>query len=265
VCFKRNWPVLLAVALQAESLWKLLKWALDWRGRYDSLAATYHEIGGASAVIGYILDPPPLFYPLAFFVGLILIWWNFRRNRRNVHIHHVEIREHMGIGASVSPVVVQWKDVPEAIGAFAESSLLKARDKWKAQFEEACEKGHEVEEQIRNIRTKFTGGHVPDDTPEAGHLATAQRKLEIFANSHDLAKDELRRAWEGLLSDIHKKLTSGKLIAKGFRAPHVAGSPEIEIPPSEWRILLIDIAKSDAFRGGETVYAGLMISKCPPA
>jgi tRNA_anti-like len=85
---KKNWPALLAIALQAESLWKFLKSAMDWRGRYDALAETYHEIGGASVVLGYILDPPPLFYPLAFFAGLILIWWNFHRNRPNVHIHH---------------------------------------------------------------------------------------------------------------------------------------------------------------------------------
>jgi tRNA_anti-like len=82
---KKYWPALLAIALQAESLWKFLKWALDWRGRYDALAETYHEIGGASAVIGYILDPPPWFYPLAFLAGLILIWWNFHRNREQAN------------------------------------------------------------------------------------------------------------------------------------------------------------------------------------
>jgi len=47
--------------------------------RYDALAATYHEVGGVDAVIGYILDPPPWFYPLAFVAGIILIWWNFHR------------------------------------------------------------------------------------------------------------------------------------------------------------------------------------------
>jgi hypothetical protein len=68
---KKYWPTLLAIALQAESIWKLLKWAMDWRGRYDAFAATYHDIGGTSVVIGFILDPPPWFYPLSFFVGLI--------------------------------------------------------------------------------------------------------------------------------------------------------------------------------------------------
>jgi hypothetical protein len=82
---KKYWPTLLAAALQAESLWKFLKWALDWRGRYDALAATYHEIGGVGAVIGYIVDPPPWFYPLAFVVGFILIWWNFRRSREQAN------------------------------------------------------------------------------------------------------------------------------------------------------------------------------------
>jgi hypothetical protein len=83
--FKKYWPTLLGLALQAESLWKAFKWALDWRGRYDALAGTYHEVGGAGVVIGYILDPPPWFYPLAFLAGLILIWWNFRRNREQAN------------------------------------------------------------------------------------------------------------------------------------------------------------------------------------
>jgi hypothetical protein len=79
--FSRNWPLVVAFLLQGESLWRLFKWALDWRGRYDALAATYHEVGGMGAVIGYILDPPAWLYPLAFVAGLVLLWWNFRRNR----------------------------------------------------------------------------------------------------------------------------------------------------------------------------------------
>jgi len=79
--FKKYWPAMLGIALQAGSIWKFIKWALDWRGRYDALAATYHETGGASAVIGYILNPPPWFYPVAFVVGFALIWWNFQRVR----------------------------------------------------------------------------------------------------------------------------------------------------------------------------------------
>jgi hypothetical protein len=74
------------LSLQAENLWKLFKWALDWRGRYDSLAATYHEVGGGGVVIGYILDPPPWVYPASFVAGFVLIWWNFHRNREQANV-----------------------------------------------------------------------------------------------------------------------------------------------------------------------------------
>lgn len=163
--------------------------------------------------------------------------------------------------------LLEWKDVPEAIEAFAEPSLLKARDKWKEQFEVANENGHDAEDQIRNIRKKFANGHVPDDTPEAGTLATARENLVALATSHDLAEDELRLAWNELRGDIHKKLSGGELIAKAFRASHVAGSKEIQIPSAQWRILSLDTAKSEAIKkdGGESVYIGLMICKYPPA
>jgi hypothetical protein len=159
--------------------------------------------------------------------------------------------------------LLEWKNVPEAIEAFAESPLLKARDKWKAQLEEACGKAPDAEDQIRNIRKKFANGYVPDDTPEAGALATARERLVALAMSHDLARDELKLARNELRSDIHRKLSVGALIAKGFQVPHIAGSAEFEIPPAEWRILLLDIEKSEAIRkdDGGGVYTGLMISK----
>jgi hypothetical protein len=77
---RKHWPWCLALLLQVESLWRFIKWALDWRGRYDALAESYHEIGGGSAMIGYILNPPPWFYPAAFVAGLALIFWNSNRN-----------------------------------------------------------------------------------------------------------------------------------------------------------------------------------------
>jgi hypothetical protein len=80
---QKYWPWLVALLLQGESIWRFIKWILDWRGRYDALAETYHEIGGFGAVIGYILDPPPWFYPVAFLAGVILIGWNFKRNRES--------------------------------------------------------------------------------------------------------------------------------------------------------------------------------------
>jgi hypothetical protein len=155
--FKKNWPALVAAALQAESLWKFLKWALDWRGRYDGLAATYHEIGGASAMIGYILDPPPWFYPLAFFVGLILIWWNFRRNRRNVHIHHVEVREHAGIGVGHLGTPSRGIESPPILSKTIASSDYH----WQFDSQMAVE----IAARLRN-RTEWKDKIIIDVTPE---------------------------------------------------------------------------------------------------
>jgi hypothetical protein len=76
---KKYWPAVLAVAAQFPALWNFIKWLLDWRGRVDALAATYHEIGGWDAMIGYILDPPPWLYQIAFIASVLLIWLNVRR------------------------------------------------------------------------------------------------------------------------------------------------------------------------------------------
>lgn len=81
---KKHWPAILGVVLQGPSLWNLILSALDWRGRFDSLVAIYHDVGGYSVVIGFILSPPSWFYPVAFGIGLILIWWDF-----NVRSHKV--------------------------------------------------------------------------------------------------------------------------------------------------------------------------------
>ena len=50
--FKKFWLLGLAGLLQFSSAWQFIKWALDWRGRYDAMGASYREIGGVDAMIG---------------------------------------------------------------------------------------------------------------------------------------------------------------------------------------------------------------------
>jgi|SRR5271166_2309040 len=76
---KKHWPSVLAVALQLNAVVGLVTSALDWRSRYDAFTETLTEVGGVSAVIGYVLNPPSWFYPAAFVVGLLLIYWDFWR------------------------------------------------------------------------------------------------------------------------------------------------------------------------------------------
>jgi tRNA_anti-like len=86
--FKKYWKSILGTALWLWPIWDFIKWLLDWRGRIDALAASYHDIGGYYVMIAYLLNPPSWLYPPFMIGGLALIWWNFHRNRPNVHIHH---------------------------------------------------------------------------------------------------------------------------------------------------------------------------------
>jgi hypothetical protein len=128
---KKYWLALLGVALQAETLWKFLKWILDWRGRYDALAATYHEVGGSGVAIGYILDPPAWFYPAAFLAGLILIWWNFHWNREQPHtsfpsdLAAAEIYQDNGRCPEASNAVRESTKTPVAQSAPTEAPVLQ--------------------------------------------------------------------------------------------------------------------------------------------
>jgi hypothetical protein len=79
----------------------------------------------------------------------------------------------------------------------------------------------------------------------------------------DMAKDELRRAWDALRADIHAKLLNGNLVARGFRCPHVVGSSEVVIPASEWRVLFLENVKSEASSktSSDALYEGVVIRK----
>lgn len=80
--FKKYWKSILGVAFWLGPIWDFIKWCLDWRGRVDALAATYHDIGGYHNVIAYLLNPPSWLYPPFMIAGLALIWWNLQRPKK---------------------------------------------------------------------------------------------------------------------------------------------------------------------------------------
>ena len=152
-----------------------------------------------------------------------------------------------------------WKSAPDAVEAFAEPTLRATRDRWSQKFDEAHESKERAEDAIRGIRKTFANGSVPENAPEARLIDNNLRQLEVSARQSDIATEELRRAWDALRSDIHKKLCSGKLISRGFRVPHVSGNSEVNISSEEWRVLTLDNAQSEAIRDGELLYTGLLI------
>ena len=143
-----------------------------------------------------------------------------------------------------------------------EGGVIAARDKWIETFQEAYTKGHEAEDQIREIQ-KQHGANPANDTDEGRLLDLNRRRLEACTMQSDIAKDELKRAWNDLRDDLQKKMLDGLLVARGFREPHVAGGTEVEIPSSEWRILVLDNVNSEALRkgSGAVIYSGVAFGK----
>jgi hypothetical protein len=80
--FKKYWKSILGVAFWLGPIWDFIKWCLDWRGRVDTLAATYHDIGGYHVIIAYLLNPPSWLYLPFMIAGLVLIWWNVQRPKK---------------------------------------------------------------------------------------------------------------------------------------------------------------------------------------
>ncbi len=127
---------------------------------------------------------------------------------------------------------------------------------------EAFEKGHAAEDDLRKLTNK--GAEYPaDGTDAARGVDRARRMMQAAAYQRDIAKGELPSAWEALRADVHKKLSSGILVGKGFRSPHAGGAPEITIPQDEWRILALDNVKSEVTtkRDGQVAYVGVLIAE----
>jgi hypothetical protein len=76
-------------------------------------------------------------------------------------------------------------------------------------------------------------------------------------------EDDLKHAWDRVRGDIERQLAEGILISKGIAIPHIPSKDETEIPPHEWRIMIINpvdetaVGKSD----GEVKYIGVLIGR----
>lgn len=164
-------------------------------------------------------------------------------------------------GSSRSPSV-EWRSAPEAIESLTNPALVSARDKFKDDFERAYIEGKDAEDRIRAIDDAHPSLNTAP--PEVVSERDRQhRRMVARSKASDYAQQDLRDAWDALRNNIEGQLQSGALIAKGFRAPHVGGNPEVNIAAAEWRILTLENVKSEALRkdSGETVYVGIVIGR----
>jgi hypothetical protein len=77
---RRRWISILTLLGFVPSLWSGIKWLFDWGARVD-LVATKIELGWGDALMEFLLNPPPWFAIVAVPIGLLLIWWDSRRQQ----------------------------------------------------------------------------------------------------------------------------------------------------------------------------------------
>jgi hypothetical protein len=78
VWITKHWRAAVGVGLAVESIWKGIKWILDWLGRVDFVVAHLRDIGVVS-VLDFLIDPPawtvwPTVAAAAFFI------WSVKSN-----------------------------------------------------------------------------------------------------------------------------------------------------------------------------------------
>ena len=165
-------------------------------------------------------------------------------------------REIQGVSA---PPSFDWKSVADAVEAFAESSLIAERDKQRERMEKAILRRLDAEFKIKAILNKLPDQKAAEGTDEFKQIEQQRQLIRANATIESMTEPSLRSAWDKLREDIHAKLATGRLIAKGFREPHVTGSVEVEISAAEWRLFTLDNVESTALRNGDIAYSGLVI------
>lgn len=226
------------------------------------------KVGDVVTLCGTVamMGAPIAFPEIGHVAGLVLFWSGLAGMigyplwRWGFHYFGVLRRAKKAL-PSVSSV--EWKSASEAIDSFGDPALIQARNEWSEKYQRFYIEGHDAGDKIRAIDDKYPFGMKAAPEEEIAERARQRRLLEVGAMGSDHAKGELREAWNSLRTQIENQLSNGTLIAKGFRSPHVGGNPEVNITAAEWRVLSLDITKSEAIPkdGGEPVYVGLVIGK----
>lgn len=79
--FKRHWPAIIALAANLPSIWRAFVWLFDWEVRIETIIAKFQDHGGLAAMFELLLNPPPWLILITLPAGLLLIWWDAKRER----------------------------------------------------------------------------------------------------------------------------------------------------------------------------------------
>lgn len=199
-----------------------------------------------------IPEPPPIANFFLLVTGGTAIWWDLKRSQRNTKV-----------SLSVPPTkedTRQWLS-SYAIFEFADAKLMRSAEKAERNVQNLEEEYQKLEQERRNRMPQrpmgTMGGPAPEPTSEAFE-ALAESAATAF-NRAQAEKNVRDRARRKALDDLYDKLSTGTLIAKGFHDP-IGNRGEVEIPPSEWRILRFNGDYTEA-QGRGLKYIGIAVAK----
>jgi hypothetical protein len=164
-------------------------------------------------------------------------------------------RHHTNVRAAFTR---EWVSAIYAEHRFGRQSLRDDENKKLREHSELIETLNAVKAQIADLQTKIRN----DESADIGALIPLeqeQKRVErsIAATNYMI---ELFGRWR--TEEIHEKLRSGELIAKGFLNPHAHGRSAVVIPKEEWHVLE-PVFNDDPpkARGGGIEYIGIRVGK----
>lgn len=78
---RKHWLAILAIFPNLPWIWIQVVRLFDWGARFDLTIAKLHEAGGVSGLIAFLLNPPAWSIWVTVIGGLLLIYWDTRRQR----------------------------------------------------------------------------------------------------------------------------------------------------------------------------------------
>ena len=158
---------------------------------------------------------------------------------------------------------LKWLGLNEGIDAFCDPELVSRRNRYREIFTSACDKTHQIEKGMRDLVQAVPGGSWEGRQDDLKKYNELRERLERISSLAVHAETGLCDTWNELRDDIVQKLISGALAAQGFGEPYAAGKTEIQIKPSEWRVLTVNPPAGTAVKKTDptVIYSGVQIAQ----
>jgi hypothetical protein len=151
----------------------------------------------------------------------------------------------------------EWESIFSAMEGLARKDLIDRYQYVRQQVFDNARIAVDLERGVAKFRDAAVAGSQQSDVDEF---------IKLSAEYDAVCKDSVRLVEteddcrEALRMNIHDQLREGKLLAKGFLAPHTPGTLEKIIPKEEWRFLSLD-HEGDQALGPNFEYIAVLVCK----